>query len=119
MDVAADQEERRFDFMLREDFEQAQGVRIVGAVVIREGELFRAAGQAGEGAAVPLSGGGHGLVAGGGERGGRCGEDSQHSGIVNRLQIGDCRFQVLRPPAGRLTSNLKSKIRNLKSLSRC
>ena len=72
LDVASDQEECCVHAVLRENFEQAQRVRIVGAVVVGEGELFRSSSQAGEGAAVPLSGGRHGLVArgdGGGQRG--------------------------------------------------
>ena len=65
MDVAADQKKGCVDVVVGEDFEQAQGVRVVGAVVVGEGELARIPGQAGEGFSVPLAGGGHGLVAGG------------------------------------------------------
>ena len=85
LDVASDQKKCCVHVVLGQDFQQAQRVRVVGAVVVGEGELLGAARQAGEGAAVPLAGGRHGLVAGGGSGGGggRCGEDgSEHGGIV-------------------------------------
>ena len=73
LDVASDQKKSRLYAVFGEDFEQAQRVRVVGAVVIGQRDLARAARQAGESFAQPLSGRGHGLVAGG-NRG--CGGDA-------------------------------------------
>jgi len=91
VDVASDQEKSCVDIVLREDFQQAQGVWVVGAIIVSQCELPGSARQAGEGAAEPLSGGRHGLVAGGGQGGGGCrGEHgSEHGGIVKDWVIGE------------------------------
>src|SRR5580700_4220002 len=62
LDIPSDQKKSRADVVLGEDLQQAQRVRVVGTIVVGQGELLCAARQAGEGAAVPLSGGRHGLV---------------------------------------------------------
>ena len=54
LDVASDQKKSCVHVVLGEDFQQAQGVRIVGAVVVGERDLARAARQSGEGLPIPL-----------------------------------------------------------------
>ena len=61
--VAADQEKCGVDIVPGKDFQQAQGMRIVGPVVISERQLLRPAAQPGEGTAEPLPGRRHGLIA--------------------------------------------------------
>ena len=53
-DELANQEKRRFDLMAVEDFQQALGVRIVGAVVEGKSKLTRAGWQADEGSPADL-----------------------------------------------------------------
>jgi len=96
LDVASDEEKSCVDIVLREDFQQAQGVWVVGAIVVSQCELPGSARQAGEGAAEPLSGGRHGLVAGGGRGGGCRGEHgSEHGGIVKDWVIGEFGNRVI------------------------
>ena len=89
-DVASNEEKSCANFVIRQDFQQTQGVGIVGAIVIGERHLPGSVGQAGEGAPVPLPGGRHRLVAGGGQRGGGGGggENSEHGAIVTDWVIG-------------------------------
>ena len=70
---------------LAEDFEQALRVRIVGPVIVGECQLLRPAAQPGEGAAEPLPGRRHGLVAHGRSCGdGRADHVAEHDvAIVN------------------------------------
>src|ERR1700693_2834166 len=63
VDVASDQKKSCVYVVFCENFEQAQGVRVVGAVVVGECELARSGGQSGEGFSVPLRSWSHGLVA--------------------------------------------------------
>ena len=63
--VASDQKKSRVHAVFGEDFEQAQRVRIVGAVVVGQRDLTRAARQAGESLPIPLPRRRHGLIAGG------------------------------------------------------
>jgi hypothetical protein len=90
LDVASNQEKCGMHAVLSEDLQQPQRVRIVGAVVVGEGELLRTSGNTGEGAAVPLSGGRHGLVGNRDRGSGRSGEHgSEHGGILK-----DCRLKI-------------------------
>src|SRR5215469_5907138 len=63
-DVASNLKKSCPHLMFHENFEQAQRVWVVGAVVVGERKLLCAARQAGKGASVPLAGGSHGLVSG-------------------------------------------------------
>lgn len=85
--VASNEKESCMDIVTRENFQQAKRVRIVGAVVVSEGELFCARSEAGKGTTVPLAGGRHRLVADGDERGSRSsGQDwAEHAGIVTAI----------------------------------
>ena len=83
--VASDEEKSRVNAMFGEDLEQAQGVGVVGPVVVGEGDLARAMWESGESLSIPLSCRGHGLVADGdsGCGGGDAGQgQSEHAGIV-------------------------------------
>lgn len=85
LDVASDEKKSCLDIVFSEDLEQAQSVRIVGTVVVGEGEFARVVREAGESFAIPLGSGRHGLVGRG--RGGRegCGGgqgESEHVEIV-------------------------------------
>src|SRR5215469_24187 len=63
-DVASNLKKSCPHLMLYENFEQAQRVWVVGAVVVGERKLLYAARKAGKGASVPLAGGSHGLISG-------------------------------------------------------
>src|SRR5579863_5361798 len=63
--VAADQEECGKYLVLGQDLQDAQGVRIVGAVVVGQRKSLRSHWQSGKSPAEPLAGGRHGLVASG------------------------------------------------------
>src|SRR5271167_957752 len=79
--IASDEEKSRVHIVLREDFQQAQRVWIVGAVVVGERELLRSRDNACERAAVPLAGGRHGLISRGRQRdGGGCSKDGSEHG---------------------------------------
>src|SRR3974390_1668371 len=54
--VAPDHEKSGAHVVLREYFQQTQRVRIVGPVVVGEGDLLRPASKASESAAIPLPG---------------------------------------------------------------
>lgn len=41
LDIASDEKESRLNLVFGEDFEQAQSVRVVGAIVVGESELAR------------------------------------------------------------------------------
>src|ERR1035438_2768341 len=89
--VASDQKKSRAHVMLGESLQQAQRVRVVGAIVVSKRKLLRPRGEACERAAVPLSGGSHGLVSrGDGSRCGRSGYDkAEHGRIVADWEIGE------------------------------
>src|SRR5882724_7640959 len=61
--VAANDKKGGANIVFCQDFEKAERVWVVGAVVVGEGDFFFAARKTGEGAAVPLSGGRHRLIA--------------------------------------------------------
>ena len=65
LNVAADQKKGCMDAVLCQDIEQSMGMRVVGAVVVGEGDLSSAAGETDECLPVPLGGGRHRLVGGG------------------------------------------------------
>src|SRR5208283_578948 len=91
LNVASDEKESCVHVLPGEDFEQAQRVWIVGPVVVGERELPGSTGEAGEGAAIPLPGGRHRLVARCRQRcsGGRSREyGSEHGRILK-----DCRLK--------------------------
>ena len=98
LDVASDEKESCVNIMFGEDFEQAQSVRIVGTVVVGESDLASVVRKAGESFAVPLAGGGHGLVGRycGGREGCGAGQgESEHMGIVIGLSNADFRFPIV------------------------
>src|SRR3974390_225669 len=66
--IASDHEESGVHVVACQNFQEAKRVGIVGSVIVSEGELFCAARESGEGAAVPLAGRCHRLIASG-ERG--------------------------------------------------
>src|SRR6202035_4264772 len=86
--VAPDQEESCVDAVFSEDVKQVLSVRVIGAIVVGEGELARAVARSCESFAVPLPRRRHGLVA---RSNGGCGGDgagqgeSEHAGLVNGL----------------------------------
>ena len=115
LNVASDQKKSCVHLVLRENLQKAQGVGIVRAVVVGEREQFRPGREACEGAAVPLSGGRHGLVTSGNRGGsGGCGGEhgSEHGRILKdcRFQIGDFRFRKREYPRWRLCSSQQSDI---------
>ena len=83
--IASNQKKSRVHVVLGENFQQAQRVRIVGAVVVGQRDLPRSARQSREGSPIPLPRRRHGLITRG--NGGRGGDGSQgegeHAGIVN------------------------------------
>src|SRR5579864_1095860 len=86
LSAASDEKKGCGHVVLRQSFQQSLGVRIIRAVVIGEGELLRAAREAGESAPIPLSGGSHRLISSGDGSGGRCGSSEQrskHGGILD------------------------------------
>src|ERR1700722_6445437 len=85
LDVASDQEKCCLHVVIGEDVEQSHRVRIVGAVVIGEGDLTGSALEARERLSVPLSSWCHGLVPGSDHgREGDCAGygESEHLGIL-------------------------------------
>ena len=84
--VASDQEKRGMHPVPRQQFQQAQRVRIVGAIVVSQRDLPRAARQSRERPAIPLTRRRHGLIARSRRcHGGSCPGDNQaqHGEIVN------------------------------------
>src|ERR1700722_5001545 len=73
-DVAADEEERRSDLVAGEDFEEALGGDVVGAIVVGEGDLVGVAARD-EGGPEELGLWGEGGGGPGASGGGGCGED--------------------------------------------
>src|SRR5579885_2021705 len=63
-DVAADEKKCGANVMLRQNFQQTKGVRVVGTVVIGQRKLSGARGESGERATVPLTSRSHRLIAG-------------------------------------------------------
>ena len=83
--VVSDQKESGVDAVPREDFQQTQRVRVVGAVIIGEGDLMGGTGESDESFPVPLRRRRHRLVRGcsGGSDGDSGGQDwGEHGGIV-------------------------------------
>ena len=75
LDVASNQKKSGVNVVFREDFQQALGVRVVGAIVVGQCDLARAARQSDESSSIPLRRRGHGLIT----RGNRgCGSDGAH-----------------------------------------
>jgi hypothetical protein len=64
LNIAPNSKKSCAHIVLRKYVKQAQGVRIVGAVIESERDLLGAAGQPDECSAIPLSCGRHGLIAG-------------------------------------------------------
>ena len=96
---AADQEKSCMHIVAGKDLQQAQGVRIVGTIIIGERDLLAAASQAGECAPVPLPRGRHRLIScsDGAERRATSQDKAEHAGIVSdcRMQIGECRLMQI------------------------
>ena len=97
LDVTADQKKCGMNIMPGQDFQQTQSMRIVGAVIVSERQLFLAALQPGERPSEQLPGWRHGLVAHGGS-GGDCGgggEVAVHSARDCKWEeAGDLRLQI-------------------------
>src|SRR6516165_5475538 len=91
-DVASDQEKSCPDIVTGQDLQKAEGVRIVGPVVVGESELLAATPESDKGAAVPLPGWSHGLVASGDScsRRGSGEHGSEHARIVATEPLDDC-----------------------------
>ncbi len=87
--VASDQKKRGVNFVPGQHVQQALGVRIVGTVIIGEGQLLRSVAQPGEGTAKPLPSRRHGLVARSrSSSGNRADQVAQHDvAIVNGAPI--------------------------------
>ena len=72
-DVTSDEEKSCVHVVFGEDVEKAQSVRVVGAVVVGEGELAGVVAKAGKSLSAPLGGWSDGLIArGDGDCGGSC-----------------------------------------------
>src|ERR1022692_370449 len=84
LNVASDQKKSCLYVVSGENLQQPLRVRVVGAVIVGKRELFRPAGEACKGPAVPLSGGRHRLISRGNsaERGGSSQSKAEHAGIV-------------------------------------
>ena len=91
-DEASDQEKRCADVVTSQDLQEAERVRVVGSVVVGESQLPGAARESHKGAAVPLAGRAHGLVASGDScsRRGSGEHGSEHSRIVAIEPWRDC-----------------------------
>ena len=61
--VLADSKESSAYVLFGQDIEQAQGMRIIGTIVVSKRNLFRSRLQSNKGLSIPLAGGSHRLVA--------------------------------------------------------